>query len=468
MSAPATVELEREVIRVESQPGPQQAYLESEADIAIIGGAAGGGKTYGLLLECLRAFRNGNAGAVVFRRTYAQIAAEGGLWDDAGELYPLFEAIANESEMSYTFPSGYRVKFSHMQHDKDRLQWKGAQIPVICFDQLEDFTEAQFWYLLSRNRSARAGFPPYIRATCNPVPESDRVGGWLNKLVAWWIDEEGYAIPERSGVLRWFARYEDVLRWADSRAELVRQFPKALPKSLTFIPAVLEDNPALLKADPAYLANLEALPKVERLRLRKGNWKVKPEAGLVFDRGDFGSIPAMPTDVTRWVRYWDKAGTAGGGKYSAGALLGQRPNGRLVVADCIRGQWSSHARNKIMLQKAKADEELGVKITTYVEQEPGSGGKESAEISVQDFVGHDIRVDKVTGSKYDRAQPWSAQVEAGNADLVEGPWNEEFLEEHNNFTGDPSDSYTDQVDAAAGACNKLRLDKPRLTGAALW
>jgi len=462
-------DLEREVVRIEPQPGPQTAFLETTADVAIFGGAAGGGKTYGLLLECLRPFKIGAAGAVIFRRTYAQIAAEGGMWDDAGELYPQFGGDANQTEMSYTFDSGYSIKFSHLQHDKDRLQWKGAQIPIIAFDQLEDFTESQFWYLFSRNRSARAGFRPYIRATCNPVPETDKVGGWLAKLVAWWIDPEtGYAIPDRAGAVRWFARVNEELVFADSREELVALHPKSLPKSLTFIPSKLQDNPALTAADPDYLANLEALPLVERERLLGGNWKIKPTAGAVFNRANFGSLPAMPTDVPRWVRYWDKAGTAGGGKYSAGVLVGQRPNGRLVYADVTRDQWSSYARNKVMLQKAAADKDLGVPVTTWVEQEPGSGGKESAEISVQDFVGYDVRIDKVTGSKYDRAQPLAAQVEAGNVDVVAGPWNEAFLEEHHQFTGTDSDAYTDQVDAAAGGVNKLKLEKPRRKGGALW
>lgn len=471
MSSPAAAEaeLERELLEIKPQPGPQTQFLESDADVVIFGGAAGGGKTYGLLLECLRHFKKSAAGAVVFRRTYAQIAAEGGMWDDAGDLYPLFGGEANQTGMSYTFESGYSIKFSHMQHEKDRLQWKGAQIPIVCFDQLEDFTESQFWYLFSRNRSARAGFRPYIRATCNPVPATDEIGGWLNKLIAWWIDPEtGYAFGERAGVVRWFARVSEELVFADSADELLEQHAGAVPKSLTFIPSKLEDNPALTTADPDYMANLLALPLVERERLLGGNWKIKPTAGTVFNRANFGSLPVMPTDVPRWVRYWDKAGTAGGGKFSAGVLVGQRPSGRIVFADVVRDQWSSYERNKVMLQKAAADAELGVPVTTWIEQEPGSGGKESAEISVQDFVGYDVRIDKVTGSKYDRAQPLAAQVEAGNVDLVAGPWNEAFLEEHHQFTGRDSDPYTDQVDSAAGGLNKLKLEKPKPKGAALW
>src|SRR5207253_1292413 len=126
------------------------------------------------------------------------------------------DAQPNENEHFWRFPSGAKIKFSHMQYEKDRLSWKSAQIPLICYDQLEEFTESQFWYLVSRNRST-CGVAPYIRATCNPVPDDDEVGGWLCKLIAWWIDQEtGYAIPERSGVIRWFVRRsDDKLEWRE-------------------------------------------------------------------------------------------------------------------------------------------------------------------------------------------------------------------------------------------------------------
>src|SRR5206468_4013940 len=131
-----------------------------------------------------------------------------------------------------------------------------AQIPVLGFDQLESFEEEQFWYLVARNRSARAGIKPYVRATCNPVPDDDEVGGWLNRLISWWWDPKtGYAIPERSGVIRWFLRIEDKLEWAATREQLLKQFgdsPDRQPQSLTFIPAKLSDNPALEKKDPGY------------------------------------------------------------------------------------------------------------------------------------------------------------------------------------------------------------------------
>ena len=274
--------------QVQPQPGPQELFLETEADIAIFGGGAGGGKTYSLLLEPTRHLDNGDFGAVFFRRTYDRVTNQGALWDEAGKLYPLLGARANQNDLEYRFPSGMRVSFGHLQHAKDRFAWNGAQIPLIGFDQLEEFEEQQFWYLLSRNRSGTAGIRPYVRATCNPVPSDDETGGWLNKLVAWWVNQEtGTAIPERSGILRWFVRVNDVLIWADTREELQEQYPNIPPKSFTFIPALLLDNPILMQADPSYLASLMALPAYERERLLGGNWNAKPEAGKVFNRAWF-------------------------------------------------------------------------------------------------------------------------------------------------------------------------------------
>lgn len=455
------------------QPGPQEAFLSTTADIAIIGGAAGVGKTWSLLLEPVRHIDNMHFGAVIFRRTYPEITNEGGLWDEARELYPLLGARPRENALVYQFPSGMTVKFSHMQHAKHRFNWTGSQIPLIGFDQLEEFEQDQFWYMVSRNRSARARVRPYIRGTCNPVPDDDLIGGWLNKLLAWWINQEtGYAIPSRSGVLRWFVRLAEQIHWGDSAQELYERFPdmdpdELQPLSMTFIPGLLSDNPALMKGDPGYMAKLLSLPLVERERLLKGNWKIKATAGKVFSRTWFKTrLGAIPNDVTAWVRYWDKAGTEGGGKWSAGVLMGLRPKG-VLVGDIVRGQWSALGREEVIRQTAEADRARKLDVHIWVEQEPGSGGKESAEETVRNLAGFTIHVDRVTGSKLTRAGPLSSQAEAGNVDLLaEGAmgrqeaWHEPFLTEAQNFDGEHG--YTDQIDAASGAYNKLHaLPRPR-------
>lgn len=436
----------------QAQPGPQCLFRDSPADILIMGGGAGGGKSWSLEAEPTKHLGNPDFGAVIFRRTMPQIRNEGGLWDESEKMYPELNGVPRESFAEWEFPAGSRIKFSHLQHATDVLGWKGAQIPLLEFDQLEEFEESQFWYMFSRNRSM-CGVKPYIRATANPVPDDDPTGGWLNRLLAWWIDQDtGYAIPERSGVLRWFVRINDELHWADTPEELTARFPKSKPRSLTFVLAMLKDNPIMNRADPDYEAKLMALPLVDQERLLGGNWKIKPAAGKVFNRAWFEIVAAAPINATR-VRYWDKAGTAGGGDWSAGARLSRSPQGITYIEDMVRGQWGSGDRNVVIGQTAQAD---GIGTAIWVEQEPGSGGKESAEISIKELAGYDVRAERVTGSKLVRANPLAAQAKAGNVKLVRGAWNETFLAEAHAFTGKDGD-VDDQIDAASGGFNKLTL-----------
>ena len=418
-------------------------FLRNKADICIFGGSAGGGKSWSLLLEPLFHKDNANFTAVIFRRTYPQIVQPGGLWTQSSKVYPGFHAIPNQTACKWTFPSGATVQFAHLQHDKDVHSWMGSEIPLICFDELTHFSEEQFWYLLSRNRST-SGVRPYVRASCNPDADS-----FVAKLLEWWIDQDtGLPIPERAGQRRWFVRVNDALEWSDTPAQLIFKHPGSIPKSLSFVPAKLEDNPALMRADPNYLANLMALPLVERERLWRGNWKIRSAAGLVFNEAWFKIVPASPR-LGRRVRAWDKAGTAGRGDYSVGVLMSD--SDRFYVEDVIRGQWSSAERNRIIRETAWRD---GPDVEIWLEQEPGSGGKESAEISLRELAGFVVHANTVTGDKLTRARQFSAQVEAGNVCLVAGPWNRAYIDELVAF---PVSSVDDQVDASSGAFNRLAL-----------
>lgn len=451
MTAPKRV-----VIR--PQPGPQEVFLASDVDVAIMGGAAGVGKTYALLLAPLQSYRIAEFSAVIFRRTSPEITNPGGLWDESARLYPHVQAQAKQNPLEWIFPSGARVRFSHMQYETDRFAWDGAQIPFVGFDQVESFSELQFWYLFSRNRDPSGRVRPYIRATCNPVPADDPVGGWLHELIAWWLDEEtGAPRWDRSGRARWFVREGEDLVWADDAASLKRAYPESEPKSLTFIPGRLDDNPALLKADPGYRANLLALPLVERARLLGGNWNARPAAGKVFNRAWFVIVGTAPRAARR-VRYWDKAGTEGGGDYSAGVKVAAH-DGRYWIEDVVRGQWSSRDRNAVIRQTATLD---GGEVAIWLEQEGGSGGKESAELSVRELAGFNVRTEAVTGDKLTRAQPLSAQAEAGNVQVVAGAWNTAYLSELHSFDGSGR-GHDDQVDASSGAFNKLALEPGPMT-----
>ncbi|WP_376956351.1 terminase family protein (plasmid) [Azospirillum sp. A26] len=278
----------RPTVEIRPQVGPQETFLSTSADIAIYGGSAGGGKSWALLLEALRHSNNPQFAAVFFRRTTVQVRNPGGLWDESVKLFGVLGAKPRNDVLEWRFPGGGKVKFAHLEHESNVLDWQGAQVPLICFDELTHFTETQFFYMLSRNRSM-CGVRPYVRATCNPDADS-----WVASFIGWWIDQQtGYPIPERAGRMRWFVRISDTLHWADRASELTPEKlgispigpdgkPLQLqPKSVTFIPATLSDNKALMEADPGYLANLMALPTVQRERLLGGNWKVRGSGDIL-------------------------------------------------------------------------------------------------------------------------------------------------------------------------------------------
>lgn len=266
---------------IKAQPGFQEKFLSSSADIVIGGSAAGVGKTYALLMEFPRHINNPKWGGVIFRRTTPMIKNEGGLWDTSFDLYPGIGGQPLESKNTWIFPSGSKLRFAHIEYEKNKLDWQGAQVPFIGFDELPHFTESQFFYLLSRNRSM-CGIRPIIRATCNPDPDS-----WVYRFISWWIDTEtGFPIPERAGVIRYFIRDGGAYVWGDTKQEVIDKCPHLfnnpdfksidpndLVKSITFIPGKITDNELLIKNNPEYLANLYALPEDEKSRLLDGNWK---------------------------------------------------------------------------------------------------------------------------------------------------------------------------------------------------
>jgi phage terminase large subunit-like protein len=274
-----------EEIRIKPQAGPQMAFARSNADIAIYGGAAGGGKSWALMFEPLRHIHRPGFNGVIFRRTMEQVKQSGGLWDESYKLYGTVQGVPRLQSRSWLFQPKAKIGFAHLEHEATKLNYQGAQIAYEGFDEITHFSESQFFYLLSRNRTL-CGIRPYVRATCNPEP------GWVANLLEWWIDQEtGYAIPDRCGQLRYFYRSEDHLHFYDSSEEAKDNHPlladKIEPKSLTFVSAKLSDNAILQKADPGYLANLMALPRVERARLLDGNWKISGKE--IIDLADIQS-----------------------------------------------------------------------------------------------------------------------------------------------------------------------------------
>ena len=382
--------------------------------------------------------------AVIFRRTSPQIKVEGGLWDEAGKIYPLIGGIPKEYIREYRFRSGATIRFSHLQHQKNVFDWQGSQVPLFMFDELTHFSKKQFEYLIFSRGRTDCGVIPYVRATCNPDPDSFVAG-----LIRWYIDQDtGYPIPERSGKVRWFVMDDDYI-WSDSKESLQQQYPHLGPKSFTFIAAKITDNKIGMQQNPGYIASLQALPLVDRERLLYGNWKIRESAGMFFRRGYFEVIDVAPINNQR-VRYWDRAATVPSASnrdpdWTAGALLSRDEHGTYYVEHVERFQGTPATVESTIKTIAGQDGEW---VTIGIEQDPGSAGKSEAGYYAIQLSGYDVRLKTVSGNKMARAKPVSAQAEAGNIKIVRGPWNEAFINELENF---PDGSHDDQVDALSGA-----------------
>lgn len=173
-----------------------------------------------------------------------------------------------------------------------------------------------------------------------------------------------------------------------------------------------------------------------------------PRTGGFFAWENLKIVKAVPA-IKKAVRYWDKAGTEDGGAWTAGVKMGLCQDGTYIVLDVVRGQWAASKREAVIKQTAEND---GHGVEIWIEQEPGSGGKESAESTIRNLAGFNIRSERPTGDKTVRAEPYSVQVEAGNVKLLKADWNQKYIDEHKSF---PVGRFKDQIDAGAGAFNKL-------------
>ena len=177
-----------------------------------------------------------------------------------------------------------------------------------------------------------------------------------------------------------------------------------------------------------------------------------PPGGGMFKVDRFILTNSLPDtkDVIKTIRYWDKASTVGKeAAYTVGVKVSRLVNNKWIVEDVKRGRWGTHEREAVIRQTAEAD---GTKVEIWEEQEPGSGGKESAEGTIRGLAGFRVYAERPTGEKADRADPYSVQVNNGAFMILNALWNREFIEEHRFF---PFSTYKDQVDASAGAFNKL-------------
>lgn len=156
-----------------------------------------------------------------------------------------------------------------------------------------------------------------------------------------------------------------------------------------------------------------------------------------------------PAPIQRSVRYWDKAATAAiknpGSCFTVGVRMRRMTNGQFLVDDVVRGQWSTDRREAIIKATAQLD---GPTVEVWVEQEGGSGGQDSARMTIKGLQGYRVYADRPKGDKTLRADPYSVQVNAGHVYLTAANWTSAYIDEFRWF---PLGKYKDQVDASSGA-----------------
>jgi predicted phage terminase large subunit-like protein len=386
----------------------------------LFGGAAGGGKSDFLLQAALQFVDVPDYSALVLRRSFSDLEKPGALIPRSHEWLRHTPARWHGSTRSWAFPSGATLSFGYLENESDVYQYQGAEFTFCGFDELTQFSEAQFRYLFSRlRRRAGSKVPIRMRATSNP-------GGIGHR----WVKERFVSNNIAEG------------RW--------------------FIPSKIADNPSLDEAD--YRKSLSHLDHITRLQLEEGDWDVV-SGGLLFQRQWFRVVDQAPATARR-CRHWDLAATkpkqGHDADWTVGVLMGRTADGHYCIEDIRRTQNTPLEVERLIRQTADTD---GREVMVSIEQEPGAGGVNTIDHYQRVVLaGFHFEKNKPTTNKAARANPLSSAAEAGHVSIVRGQWNTAFLDEVELF---PQGDHDDQIDSASGAMQMITTTRGAIDDADL-
>lgn len=240
---------------------PQQMALESQADELFFGGGLGGGKTYLLLGLALTKHRN----SIIFRREYSQMRGEKGIIEESKQIIGLRGDFGNSTWRN--LPGGRSIEFGGVKDERAMQRYKGRAHDLKCFDELPDFPKPMYQFLIAWARTTHQGQRVRIVGTGNPPMNPE--GRWVVQHWGPWLDPQ-HAHPARPGELRWFASVEDRDVECENGSPVVIGGKSVTPRSRTFIPASVEDNPYYMRT--GYAAQLDALPEHMRPMMRYGDF----------------------------------------------------------------------------------------------------------------------------------------------------------------------------------------------------
>lgn len=393
----------------------QKVFLRTYALEALFGGAAGGGKSSALLMAALQYVDTPGYSAILFRRTYADLALPGAIMDRFQSWIANIDDIKwNANNYTAVFPSGARISFGYLNNSQDYLRYKGAEFQFIGMDEVTEIRETDYRYLFSRLRRPASGplakVPLRMRAASNPAPN--------------WVRQRFIVEGKEAGRI--------------------------------FVPSKLTDNPGI--DAESYRQALTALDPVERRRLEEGDWW-STTLGSLFEREsivviDSHEVPPISSSA-RAVRFWDLAATEPSPSnpdpdWTVGTLM-LFDQGIAYVLDVRKARVKGEKVEQLVAQTAYED---GHAVTIRMEQEPGSSGKALCDQYARYVVpGYDFQGIRATGDKLTRARPFAAAVANGNVRCVRSPWLTDWLDELSSFP--EAANHDDQVDSAVGAFTHL-------------
>jgi len=278
-------EVQREVVFAPN-PGPQTEFLAASEQEVLYGGAAGGGKSFGLLADPMRYFHNPNFNGLILRRTNDELREL--IWKSQ-ELYPKAFPGAKwaEKKSQWTLPSGAKLWLTYLEREDDVRRYQGLAFSYIAFDELTQHPTPFAWdYMRSRLRTTDPDLPIFMRATTNPGGAGH---GWVKRM---FIDPA----PANQAFVATDLNSGEPLEYPEGHEKAGQPL-----FSRRFIPASLTDNPYLMEGGQ-YEANLLSLPENQRRQLLEGDWAVADGAAFPEFRQSVHVVE--PFDIPdNWVRF---------------------------------------------------------------------------------------------------------------------------------------------------------------------